>query len=379
MRRRDREINIFNIAFLDVITGAMGAFILLVLLLAPYYTGPNPPPPAMKKVQRAINKAAEQSQKLEKQIEHAIRDGVDPKLLAKLEKLLKKLKAELVAAQRQLIRLRSEVNHLKAQDKMLTDENRLLRRQVRNDRKLIQQLEEEIRQLKAEIQKLRQNIQRQQAKIDYLEHHQGTSRARSLSVLVERVHTPNGRFNAGAPFIVACRTFWKSGVSFNKGNRTLSLHNDPRLDLKQILQVWHFGERLKAGNIPYPHQTDVRLWPVRFNNGPGVATRSPNAMMLQVQMANLRSSIHVWVALLGPGAASEGIGRLNTSAQFMLAAAYGKQMVHKSFRLSYHKPAIRFTFTPLPKEKMNFVLTPFGLASGNQVTSYGRILGRQEP
>jgi hypothetical protein len=31
--RRDREINIFNIAFLDVITGALGAFILLTVLL----------------------------------------------------------------------------------------------------------------------------------------------------------------------------------------------------------------------------------------------------------------------------------------------------------------------------------------------------------
>ena len=36
MARRDREINIFNIAFLDVITGAMGAFVLLVVLLSPY-------------------------------------------------------------------------------------------------------------------------------------------------------------------------------------------------------------------------------------------------------------------------------------------------------------------------------------------------------
>ena len=42
MARRDREINIFNIAFLDVITGAMGAFVLLVVILAPYYTGLKP-------------------------------------------------------------------------------------------------------------------------------------------------------------------------------------------------------------------------------------------------------------------------------------------------------------------------------------------------
>ncbi len=37
MRRRNREISIFNLSMLDVISGALGAFLLLVAILVPYY------------------------------------------------------------------------------------------------------------------------------------------------------------------------------------------------------------------------------------------------------------------------------------------------------------------------------------------------------
>jgi hypothetical protein len=37
MRRRNREINIFNLSMLDVISGAMAAFLILVVVLMPYY------------------------------------------------------------------------------------------------------------------------------------------------------------------------------------------------------------------------------------------------------------------------------------------------------------------------------------------------------
>ncbi len=37
MRRRNREISIFNLSMLDVISGALGAFLVLVAILVPYY------------------------------------------------------------------------------------------------------------------------------------------------------------------------------------------------------------------------------------------------------------------------------------------------------------------------------------------------------
>lgn len=37
MKRRNREINIFNLSMLDVISGAMGAFLIIMVVLLPYY------------------------------------------------------------------------------------------------------------------------------------------------------------------------------------------------------------------------------------------------------------------------------------------------------------------------------------------------------
>lgn len=37
MKRRNREINIFSLSILDMITGAMGAFLIMMVILLPYY------------------------------------------------------------------------------------------------------------------------------------------------------------------------------------------------------------------------------------------------------------------------------------------------------------------------------------------------------
>ena len=37
MKPRNREINIFNLSMLDVISGAMGAFLIIMVVLFPYY------------------------------------------------------------------------------------------------------------------------------------------------------------------------------------------------------------------------------------------------------------------------------------------------------------------------------------------------------
>ena len=37
MRARNREFNILNMSFLDVICGAMGAFLIVMVILMPYY------------------------------------------------------------------------------------------------------------------------------------------------------------------------------------------------------------------------------------------------------------------------------------------------------------------------------------------------------
>src|SRR5437016_12130899 len=37
MKRRNREINIFNMSLLDILSGALGAFCFMMLVLFPYY------------------------------------------------------------------------------------------------------------------------------------------------------------------------------------------------------------------------------------------------------------------------------------------------------------------------------------------------------
>ncbi|MBE0437856.1 MAG: hypothetical protein IBX56_18905, partial [Methylomicrobium sp.] len=43
MRRRNREISIFSMSALDLFASALGAFVLLTLILLPYYLKESPP------------------------------------------------------------------------------------------------------------------------------------------------------------------------------------------------------------------------------------------------------------------------------------------------------------------------------------------------
>jgi hypothetical protein len=55
MRSRNREINIFNLSMLDVIAGAMGAFLIVMVVLMPFYKkqAPATPTPPMVTVETA--------------------------------------------------------------------------------------------------------------------------------------------------------------------------------------------------------------------------------------------------------------------------------------------------------------------------------------
>lgn len=52
MKRKNREINIFSMSALDLFASAMGAFILLMLVLLPYYLKSSPPPPVCPPCER---------------------------------------------------------------------------------------------------------------------------------------------------------------------------------------------------------------------------------------------------------------------------------------------------------------------------------------
>ncbi len=341
MPRRDREINIFNIAFLDVITGAMGAFILLVLLLAPYYTGPEAPPPQMRKVQKSINRASDSLKQMEKQIDHAIKAGVNPRLLEELKKLLARVKAQLAAAERRMIRLRGEVNRLE-------EKNQQLHAQLNAAKADIQQLKQEIRRLKAEIKRLNQQI-------SHAEQHQGTAKFRPMVIFVEREHIPNGLLDQGAPFMIYARTIYRAGVRYSarKGSPSLQAQNDPPFSPSRIpIKTFNLSTWAPAhlGQVPFPRGSgvhDEQFFTPQVNNGPGYSTSSPNTEELVIADANLRSHIGVYILLTPPASPS-----LEKHARFAVTISFGKKSVTRHFMLSYTDPIRKYAIQILPGEQM---------------------------
>jgi hypothetical protein len=79
--RRDREINIFNIAFLDVITGALGAFILLTVLLVAQAkrSGGGADPAELERLKRE-NQQLRQSQNQQSQSAKQENEDLRPRL-----------------------------------------------------------------------------------------------------------------------------------------------------------------------------------------------------------------------------------------------------------------------------------------------------------
>lgn len=62
MRRRNREISIFNLSMLDVISGAMAAFLIIMVILMPYYRKEHVDYQAMLEALRAEVAALQQSE-----------------------------------------------------------------------------------------------------------------------------------------------------------------------------------------------------------------------------------------------------------------------------------------------------------------------------
>jgi uncharacterized coiled-coil DUF342 family protein len=155
MARRNREINIFNIAFLDVITGAMGAFVLMVLLLAPYYTGADVN--TLKRQQAAqdsVDKARadlQKAQEVAKQNDNA----------GELAKKLAEAQDELTKAREQLNGLKQQLDQMSAQNKRLTKLDDQQQQQLKESQNQIADLQRQAAQAtKQALDRAEQNMQK---------------------------------------------------------------------------------------------------------------------------------------------------------------------------------------------------------------------------
>jgi hypothetical protein len=169
MARRDREINIFNIAFLDVITGAMGAFVLLVVLLSPYVkrgqevTQQNNNAQQVQQAQQDAEEARKErdqsQQQLQQQTEQSAKQALDRAEqniqqadqamqtddVEELKRLLAQARADLAEARKQLDTLNQELQQAQQELKAAQDENA--------------ELQQRLDQAVAEVDDLRKQLQ----------------------------------------------------------------------------------------------------------------------------------------------------------------------------------------------------------------------------
>jgi hypothetical protein len=154
-RRREREINIFNIAFLDVITGAMGAFVLLVVLLSPYVKNKSPTEPT---TQEGLGRTEQAIEQAEQQIDQA-EQGARAEDVELLKRLLAQARAALEEARQRLAALEQELRQTRA---ALAE----ARQELAATKQELQQTRQELQQARAENEDLKKRLNRAIAAAD---------------------------------------------------------------------------------------------------------------------------------------------------------------------------------------------------------------------
>ncbi len=94
MKKLSREINIFNVSALDLFAAAMGAFLIIAVILFPYYMKNSGP------VRIAINKLTEKIDEVERQRDQEVQEVLNHK---KEIARLKKENIESVRQQNQMV------------------------------------------------------------------------------------------------------------------------------------------------------------------------------------------------------------------------------------------------------------------------------------
>jgi hypothetical protein len=113
MRSRSREINIFNMSLLDILSGALGAFCFLMLALFPYYK-----PAHLSAEDQKTYQDAEQMQRKIQQLENALRrqsGSASAEMMQRMEQALEQAREELAQTQQQLSRTRAEMEQAEQQ------------------------------------------------------------------------------------------------------------------------------------------------------------------------------------------------------------------------------------------------------------------------
>lgn len=128
MKPRNREINIFSLSMMDVISGAMGAFLIIMIILAQYYDSDPTTSQEVAKLTEEMVRAIEELQESRDNSPQDMKRMFDvplEELLAALERL-QALRDRLAQAQQQIKRLTDYASRLENENQELETDNQEL-------------------------------------------------------------------------------------------------------------------------------------------------------------------------------------------------------------------------------------------------------------
>ncbi|MDM8543153.1 hypothetical protein QUF90_18915 [Desulfococcaceae bacterium HSG9] len=142
MKKLSREINIFNISALDLFAAAMGAFLIIAVILFPYYMKNSGP------VRKAINQLTKEIGEVQSQLDQAVQEILNHK-----EKIAR-LQNENIEAGRQQNQAVQEVQDRKKDIVSLNKQKEQLQKKIKQlalDKQAVQKNQKEIAKLKKKI------------------------------------------------------------------------------------------------------------------------------------------------------------------------------------------------------------------------------------
>lgn len=168
MRRPHRTIETFDISLMAVVTKAMGAFLVLMLLLLPYYTPDSTEDDAaellrqLKLLDAKLDEVSTQLGDPSKTVED-LRKELDKitatttlraEVLAKLRGLINKAFSEIRRLEARVAELEAEIAPLREENERLREENEKLTAEIEELRAVVEPLKAEVARLKEENERL---------------------------------------------------------------------------------------------------------------------------------------------------------------------------------------------------------------------------------
>jgi len=261
MKRPHRSIETFDISLMAVVTKAMGAFLVLMLLLIPYYkSGPI--------AQKPIDDLAKKVEEIDK----SIKDVVDKLATASAEdlrKLLEEARQRLQEARKMIVELKRAIDQLNAQVQRLEEEKAKLaaeNEQLRKDKlaltEKVEQLQKDKDALTAAVASLNKQIEEDKAKIAELEKENDALNAQ-IAALQKDIQSLTAQIAKLQKEIQPLRD---QVAALQKENETLRKEVDP---LKQENQELKEEINQLNGNVIVGEATSPNCQGVKFAIGLG--------------------------------------------------------------------------------------------------------------